>query len=145
MLYVKEQVLNHIRNAVISSDVEQGFILGSKTRLNQLDCCKEIPAVQASLNIYRANSYIADQIISQWFEEKTCICGFLHSHVVDKNDLSEADKHFATMLYKTYHLPLFWFGLAVVTNNEVTISFYCVQEKIEGNIIVSPIVYSIIY
>lgn len=144
MLYVKEQVLNHIRNAVISSDVEQGFILGSKTRLNQLDCCKEIPAVQTSLNIYRGDSHIANQIISQWFEEKICISGFLHSHVVDKSDLSDADKNFAIMLYNTYNLPLFWFGLAVVTNNEVTISFYCVKENSEGNILITPSIYDTI-
>lgn len=143
MLLVKQQVLEHIRNAVVASDVEQGFILGSQTRLDQLDCCKEIPAVQASLNFYRPNSMNAEAHVKQWAACNVCFSGFLHSHVVDKSDLSEADLSFAENLYHAYSLPFLWFGLAIVSKSNVTFSFYKVYEE-DGTVRIAPIQHQII-
>lgn len=143
MLLIKEQILIHLRNAVISSDVEQGFILGSQTRLDQLDCCKEIPAVQASLNFYKPNSTVADATIQQWANNEVCFSGFLHSHVSDKNDLSEADIVFAERLYKAYCLPVLWFGLAIINECNVSFVFYAVHEN-NGTIQISPAPYQTI-
>lgn len=143
MLFIKKQVLIHICNAVTSSDIEQGFILGSQTRLDQLDCCKEIPAVQASLNYYKPNSAVADMTIQQWANDEICFSGFLHTHIGDKCDFSDADIDFAKKLYNAYHLPLLWFGLAVVNKCDVSIDFYSIQED-DGNIRIKPVSYQLI-
>ena len=143
MLFIKKQVLSHIRNAVTSRDIEQGFILGSQTRLDQLDCCKEIPAVQASLNYYNPNSAVADAAVQHWANNAVCFTGFLHSHVNDKYDLSDADIDFAERLYKAYCLPVLWFGLAVINENKVSIVFYSVQDD-NGTIQIMPVPYQVI-
>ena len=140
MLFIKQQVLSHICDAVISSDVEQGFILGSQTRLDQLDYCREIPAVQASLNFYKPNSVVADTIIQQWANTNVCFSGYLHTHIGEKNDFSEADVAFAKKLYNAYQLPLLWFGLAVVNASTISLYFYSVEE-LDGTIQIVPTPY----
>lgn len=143
MLFVKKEILYHIRNAVTTRHIEQGFILGSQTRFNQLDYCKEIPAIQASLNYYMPNSKIANITIQQWAKEEICFSGFLHTHIGDKCDFSDADIDFAKKLYGSYHLPLLWFGLAVVNKCDISIDFYSIQEN-DGDIRIIPVSYRLV-
>lgn len=139
MLKINKEVFTEITRKFLSKKNETGFLLGTATRLNRLEYCYQLPAKQAGLHYYIPNETIADKIIQCWAERDICFCGLIHSHVVSKEELSEADIEYAKLLFQTYHLPVLWFGIGVVKNTEVTFKFYAVTQKLDEKIKITEV------
>lgn len=143
MLCIQWDILHHLTHVFLSKDHEQGFILGSAKCLERLDFCGQIPAVQAGKYFYTPDSQYANTIIKDWAELNICFCGFVHSHLVNKNDLSDSDIEFAKQLFKSYNIPILWFGIGIVYKDAVNFQFYSVSSS-DGDIVISPIKVEII-
>lgn len=139
MIELQEEILLQMEDAFASSTVEQAFLLGCTSRLDCLNRCCKLPAVRAGKHFYTPDATAADQIITAWGVEGVCFCGFIHSHVVNKEELSEADILFAKELIAAYDLPVLWFGLAIVTAREVAYKFYAVSRQERHNIDIKPV------
>ncbi len=129
MLAIKKEVLQQIKQSFGSGKVEQGFILGAGSHLEQLDYCYQIPAARMGMYYYSPDVNTANIKIKEWAKEEICFCGFIHSHVVYKKEFSEGDIEFAKKLLEAYKLPVLWFGLGVVTKDDVDIYFYALKKR----------------
>lgn len=127
MLIISRQVIEQLTNVFRESNQEKGFLLGCTSHLDTLDCCKQLPAIQAGLHFYEPDFELANEIVRLWANHRICFCGFIHSHVVNKPELSEADIDFARSLFLVYDLPVLWFGLALVRGENVQYRFYSVE------------------
>lgn len=137
-LTVCREVFQTLNETFLSSKQEAGFILGCQTRLDCLDSCEQVPANQAGVYFYRPDASYANHIIQKWQAQRICFCGFIHSHVVNKQDLSEADVQFAQALFRACPLPVLWFGLAIALDGHVTYRFFSVTEE-NGSIHIRPV------
>lgn len=134
MLVIQEEILEKMREIFVFGKEEQGFLLGSASCLNQLDNCYQIPAVQAGIYFFEPDVSAADSMIRNWAKQGICFSGFIHSHIVEKNDLSIPDIEFAKKLFCAYELPVLWFGLALVKKNTVEFKFYAVKQYDENDV-----------
>lgn len=144
MLKIKKDIFFQMKNAFKASKNEQAFLLGCTTNLDKLDHCESLPALQSSVHYYVPNNSIADSTVNHWASKGICFCGFIHSHLVQKRDLSTDDIIFARKLYYTYNLPTFWFGIGVVQEDDVEFIFYSIIKSDSFNVDITPITYSII-
>lgn len=128
MLHIKRDVWLRFSTAFRECDVEKGFLLGSSNDLTHIDHCFDLPAMDAGLHFYEPDPVLADKQIQHWADQGVCFCGMIHSHVVDKQELSENDIEYAKVLYAAYHLPLLWFGIGIVHADKVDFRFYSVSE-----------------
>lgn len=128
MLLINKMILENISTAFCMCDVEKGFLLGSSNELTYVDHCFDLPAMEAGLHFYEPDPVLADQAIRRWADQGVCFCGMIHSHVVDKQDLSVNDVEYAKVLYSAYQLPILWFGIGIVNANKVDFRFYSVSE-----------------
>ena len=99
MLEISEDIQRKLVQTFLQKDCEKGFILGCTSCLDRVDHCVQIPAVQAGTYFYEPDVYIATQAIRRWNAEGVCFCGFIHSHLVDRDELSEEDQKFAFKLF----------------------------------------------
>lgn len=76
--------MQQLTQTFLSNDYEQGFLLGSTSCLEQLDCCHQVAPARASMQFYTPDANEANKIIANWVEKNICFCGFIHSHVVEK-------------------------------------------------------------
>ena len=129
MLLIKTNILEDISTVFCKCNVEKGFLLGSSNDLTHIDQCFCLPAINAGLHFYEPDPVIADKQIQYWASLEVCFCGMIHSHVVDKQELSENDIEYAKVLYSAYHLPLLWFGIGIVNADNVDFRFYSVSES----------------
>lgn len=129
MLHVKGDVLLRLSAVFCECNVERGFLLGSSNDLTHIDHCFDLPAMDAGLHFYEPDPVLADKQIQHWANQGVCFCGMIHSHVVDKQELSENDIEYAKVLYSAYHLPLLWFGIGIVRADNVDFKFYSVSES----------------
>ena len=134
ILTVREEVFRMLAEVFRQSKQEEGFILGSTSRLDCLDCCEQIPAVRAGMYFYEPDAIYANEAIRRWAKQGICFCGFIHSHITDQPNLSEADIEFAKCLFQAYCLAGMWFGLAVVYHEMVVYKFYWVTGGNETEI-----------
>lgn len=142
MLLVHQHTLRKIADAFRGCAVEKGFLLGSDCSLSHINHCFDLPASEAGLHYYTPDPGIADDVIGRWGDRGICFCGLIHSHVVDKQDLSVNDIAFAKALYTAYQLPILWFGIGIVNAGNVVFRFYAVSES-ENQIHVTPAEYII--
>ena len=142
MLLINKNVLEDISTAFCKCDVERGFLLGSSDDLTHITHCFDLPAMDAGLHFYEPDPVLADNQIRQWAGQGVCFCGMIHSHVVDKQELSENDIEYAKVLYSAYHLPLLWFGIGVVHSEKVDFRFYSVSET-DGQVSITQEEYQI--
>lgn len=134
MLFIREDVLNELTSCFLKHDVEQGFLLGSTRRLNQVNRCCRLFTEQADVYFITPDAEKATEQIQKWAEQRVCFCGMVHSHIWPKRELSEADIEFAEALMQVYELPVLWFGIGVVEGKTVTFHFYKGvkrQDKVE--------------
>lgn len=143
MLQIHEQVKVDLLRIYSDSAVEKGVLLGCTTSLNRLEKCCALPARQAGLYFYTPNTHAADEIIRTWSEQGICFCGLIHSHITEKDDLSDADIVYANKLIKTFTLPVLWFGLALVHGKQVVFRFYAVTNNSSGKTHISPVRYAV--
>ena len=129
MLHIKKDVLLRLSTAFCECDVEKGFLLGSSNDLSHVNHCFDLPAVDAGLHFYEPDPVLADTRIRLWADQGVCFCGMIHSHVVDKQELSENDIEYAKVLFSAYHLPLLWFGIGIVHADQVDFRIYAVSES----------------
>lgn len=130
MLKIKKMVLDEIQNHFLNNDnIEQGFLLGCRQNLEQIDMCGLIPVKQTSTYFITPDEEQADEIIDSWARQKICFCGMIHSHVRQKEDLSEADLLFAEQLCQVYMLPFLWFGIGIVKRQKVEFKFYRLKRN----------------
>lgn len=141
MLKIRGDVLANIKQTFASSSQEQGFILGCMSCIEQLEYCIRIPAVQSGIYYYIPDTHEADRIIKLWASQGICFCGFIHSHVINKKQLSENDIEFAKKLFSSYKLPVLWFGLGVFDGAQCEIFFYSVTQKNNLDIVILPVLY----
>ena len=135
MLKIKKTVLEEIQDRFLSNaNVEQGFLLGSEKNLEQVDMCGLIPVKQTSTYFIIPDAKQADEMIDNWAKRKICFCGMIHSHVRQKEELSDADILFAKQLYRAYQLPFLWFGIAIVKRQEIEFKFYKLKQE-DGHIL----------
>lgn len=124
MLEIKESVFNYIKETFKENSFEQGFILGCTSRLDFIDTCTQIRAVQAGLYFYSPDAKEATEAIRNWREQGVCFCGFIHSHMTNKKEFSENDILFAKKLIQNFNMPYLWFGLMVITEDKAEATFY---------------------
>lgn len=129
MLFIREDVLNEVSECFLKHDVEQGFLLGSTRRLNQVNRCCRLFTEQADVYFITPNAEKATEQIREWAEQKVCFCGMVHSHVCPKRELSKADIEFAEALMQVYELLVLWFGIGIVERGTVTFRFYKVVKR----------------
>ena len=129
MLEIQKTVLRQIEDCFLSQDTEQGFLLGSKQNLEKIDMCCPVPVEQASTYFIIPDAERADWKVKDWRKQGICFCGMIHSHVCRKEALSEADRTFAERLYRSYQLPVLWFGIGIVKSSRVKFKFYRVEQK----------------
>lgn len=142
MLYIDKDILMRVSDAFRESPVEQGFLLGSGQDFDHIDYCFNLPAFDAGIHFYEPNPIEADNAIKCWGQMGVCFSGMIHSHVVNKMDLSENDIEFAKALYSAYHLPELWFGIGIVHIGNVVFRFYSVS-KTDEQVNISPETYII--
>jgi len=127
MLLISKTILDNISTAFCKCDIEKGFLLGSSNKLTYVDHCYDLPAIDAGLHFYEPDPVLADQAIRGWADQGVCFCGMIHSHVVDKHELSENDIEYAKVLYSAYHLPILWFGIGILHSDNIDFRFYSVS------------------
>lgn len=132
LLSINNEFLNKMSSIFTASSCEEGFLLGCSDQIDHITNAAFLPSLQSSQNHYTPNPKKADEIIQNWAAHQVCFCGFIHSHVTQKHELSEADLQFASRLIKTYKLPVLWFGLAVINGGHVSFHFYAVAENRNG-------------
>lgn len=137
-LTIEQEVLVQISDYFCNGECEAGGILGSRQRLDYIDAFEPIPAKIAEKYYYVPDVEVANTIISKWSKKDICFCGFIHSHVTDKMELSDGDMKFAEQLFKSFRLPVIWFGLRVLTSQNQKIKFYMIHKKNE-KIRLSPV------
>lgn len=142
ILLIDKRILSRISDVFLARDEEQGFLLGSSRDITRIDACFDLPAANAGLHYYEPNPGAADEAISSWAQRDICFCGMIHSHVVNKMELSENDMEFAKALYTAYHLPVLWFGIGIVQAGDVAFRMYAVRES-GGQISITPEQYEI--
>lgn len=142
MLKIKKEVFTEITCEFLSEKDETGFLLGTASRLNRLEYCYQLPAKQAGLHYYIPDEDEANNIIQYWAEQNVCFCGLIHSHVVPKEELSEADIEYAKLLFQTYHLPVLWFGIGIVKKTEVKFKFYAVNQNQDEKIEITEVAFN---
>lgn len=142
MLEIDKKILTEITQQFLSKKNEMGFLLGTASRLNCLEYCYQLPAKQAGLHYYVPDEAKANNIIQYWTEQNICFCGLIHSHVVSKEELSEADIEYAKLIFQTYHLPVLWFGIGIVREVEVTFKFYAVTRKSDKQIKIMEVTFN---
>ena len=91
--------------------------------------CGLIPVKQTSTYFITPDAEQTDEIIGDWTRQKIGFCGMIHSHVRQKEDLSEADILFAEQLCRSYSLPFLWFGIGIVRRQKVEFKFYKLEQK----------------
>ena len=138
LLTVSKRAMNILDTALSRMDREQGCILGCSERLDRIDCVMPIRAAEASKFFYRPDVTQANCMIRQWAEEGVCFCGFIHSHVTEKRGLSEADMLFAESMFKSFCMPVMWFGLAVLQEKQKDYFFYLMKER-QGNPVIESV------
>lgn len=116
-LTVTTRVLAKITNSFIGRKEEAGGILGASKSLDIVDSFALIPAEKAGKYYYIPNIEAANRQIHQWAKEEICFCGFIHSHITDKKELSEGDIKFAEQLFNSFHLPVLWFTEVNIPQN----------------------------
>lgn len=127
---VKLSVYRELEQTFLNDKHEQGYILGSKECLDEIDCCKLLPAIQSGDYYYVPDNHFADITIRKWAEDNICFTGFIHSHTKGQMNFSANDILFADKLLDSYRIPYLWFGLAVITEeNEVSMVFYRIYKK----------------
>lgn len=139
-LRINKTTLAEIASAFRNCNTEKGFLLGSNTFLNYISFSCDLPASDASRHYYSPNANFANHIISNWAAYGICFCGMVHSHLVNKQYLTENDIEYAKALYTAYNLPILWFGIGVIKNDNVVFKFYSVSES-DGQVNISPIEY----
>ena len=138
MLRITLSVYRELEQTFLSDEHEQGFILGSKECLNEIGCCKLLPATQSGDYYYVPDNHFADITIRNWAEENICFTGFIHSHTKGQMYFSDDDILFANKLLDSYRIPFLWFGLAVITGeNDVCMMFYRINKE-NGKVILKP-------
>lgn len=138
MLTITENVWECIKNSVKHSSVEQGFALGCTSRLDRIDVCEQISAVQAGVYFYSPNAKDATETVGRWLENDICFCGFIHSHRTNKREFSEPDIQFAKDLLANFWMPYLWFGLLVITEQQKELLFYKLYS-IGGKVVLKPV------
>lgn len=128
MLILCADVQRELIRAFLQGDCEQGFVLGCTSCLDRLDHCLQIPAIQAGTYFYVPDTVAADKAIRTWGEQGVCFCGFVHSHLVNRHELSDKDREFAFQLFDVYSLPVLWFGVCVVSGDVADLFFYAITE-----------------
>lgn len=103
--------------------------MGASKSLDIVDSFALIPAEKAGKYYYIPNIEAANRQIHQWAKEEICFCGFIHSHITDKKELSEGDIKFAEQLFNSFHLPVLWFGLQILTKKCRETKFFSVQKS----------------
>lgn len=117
MLMLSNCVVDRIMRDCKNASEEQGWLIGCKMHIEKIDaCCLLIPSY-ADENCYVLDSENATQAIRQWAENDVCIIGFIHSHLVDKENLSRADVDSAATLLKNLDMPFLYFGVVVVNTD----------------------------
>lgn len=139
-LIIENSLLADISTTFSNSLQEEGFLLGCSSAMNRITHAEHLNPVRAGRYYYVPDSQKANEIIRRWAMHGICFCGFIHSHVTDKEELSEADLLFAEALIRAYRIPVLWFGLAVIIGSNISFRFYSVIEK-DGNICISPILF----
>lgn len=139
MLIIKKELLYNMAGIFCSKTEEQGFLLGSRSKLNGIEYCKYLPANKCGKYYYEPNAEAANEIIRTWEEEGICFCGLIHSHVVDKKELSENDIDYAKVLCNIYGSPVFWFGIAVIEERNIDFIFWAVIKEKTGEIILKKV------
>lgn len=134
MLKIDKTLLNNIKEMFLNKDYEQGFLLGCSSCLEQLEHCYYVPTVCANRHFYKPDVCVANEAIKQWSKQDICFCGFIHSHVIEKYELSINDVVFAKRLFSAYNLPMMWFGIGVCVGFEVKIHFYIIMRNSKGDI-----------
>lgn len=129
MLFIRENVLKELTECFLKHDVEQGFLLGSTRRLDQVNRCCRLFTEQVGVYFITPDAEKTTEQIRKWAKQRVCFCGMVHSHVCPKRELSEADIEFAEALMKAYELPVLWFGIGVVESGTVTLRFYKVTKR----------------
>ena len=138
MLNIKLCVYREIEQAFLNNANEQGCILGSKKCLDEIDCCKQLPAIQSGDYYYVPDNHFADITIRNWAEENICFTGFIHSHTKGQMYFSDNDILFANKLLESYQIPFLWFGLAVITEeHDVSMMFYRMYKE-KGRLLLNP-------
>ena len=138
MLFISNSLLLEIEQQFYSCREEQGFLLGSSARLNFLDHCKQLPSIQSGRYFYQPDPFNATETIRYWANHRICFCGLIHSHIVNKTTLSENDLLFAETLFRTYQIPVLWFGLGIVHSQTTQFKFYSVVIK-RGILKINPV------
>ena len=137
-LTVTAKVLAKITDSFIGRKEEAGGILGASRSLEIVDSFAPIPAVKAGKYYYVPDTEAANRQIHRWAKEEICFCGFVHSHITDKKELSEGDIKFAEQLFNSFHLPVLWFGLQILTKECRETKFYSVQKS-DKKVEISPV------
>lgn len=145
MLSIQNDVLSEISTVFSrNKNREQGFLLGSSTQLTHIDDCIYLPASKSGIHFYEPDLDAANYAIRNWGKKKVCFCGMIHSHVVNKPNLSENDIEYAKQIFKAYNLPVLWFGIGIVGISSVQFLFFSVSE-IESSIAITPELFEKLY
>ena len=110
--------------------------MGANKSLDIVDSFALIPAEKAGKYYYIPDIEAANRQIHQWAKEEICFCGFIHSHITDKKELSEGDIKFAEQLFNSFHLPVLWFGLQILTKKRAC-SYHALRKKISASQLLS--------
>lgn len=149
MLYISNSVINRINQECKNMHVEQGWLIGCKMDFEYLDSCYSLVASYADANCYIVDSKITTEAIRRWAENGVCNIGFIHSHLVDKEDFSLADRESANSLLKSLNMPFLYFGIVVITpdvktETENSLFMYLAKDAGERGCIIEQIPYVVI-
>lgn len=120
MLYISNSVIDKINQECKNIYIEQGWLIGCKTDFEHIDSCYSLVPSYADANCYIIDSVLTTQAIRRWAETGVCIIGFIHSHLVDKEDFSAADRDSANSLLRSLNMPFLYFGIVVTTPDAET-------------------------
>lgn len=120
-MHLSEHVLDKLRTIFQSCEFEKGCLLGCEDSPDLICSVYEVPALNAGKYHYLPDIEKANSQIRRWGKQGIRLCGFIHSHVVNKADFSEGDLLFAKQLAESFDIGYLWFGLVVVSVEIMTL------------------------
>ena len=128
-LTIAKELFDNMSAIFSASSTEEGFLLGCTAQIDHITDAVYLPTLHSGQNFYTPDPLKANEIIQDWSTHGVCFCGFVHSHITGKPELSQADLQFAERLLSAYKIPVLWFGLALVSQATVRFRFYSVMTN----------------
>lgn len=132
---MRRSVFKRVKEYFLSSDAERGGLIGSRRRLNRIDCFVPVSGA-ANAEQFVPDMEAVNGIIARWRADGICFCGFVHSHPTGGGFLSQEDCRAAESWVQAAGLPFLFFG---IVDGGGELHLYLARQEEGGGIVIHPV------